>query len=304
MEEQSHLENEARENRKSGRAFLVFLLIISLLGNGYLVFDYIQSAKKNKELMQLADEAGISVDSLQLELEAIQLKYNALFDESGVLSDSFKQVIDSQKLEIVSLFNKLRKRPTPQQLYEANARVKAYEMKSLQLQQLNDSLTKENKFYQDHIAAAKAEYTNTTKQLYAEYQALKSKASTVNFSVNEFDAVPVRTKRSKREKTYKAGRVDELDIAFTIVGNELIENGKKAISIRVIGTNSEVLGANNDVLMESSKLVSMTETFDYKGSSQRFHLKFKQDEAWKQGQHTVEIIHEGKVIDRIAFILE
>lgn len=301
------MEQENQEKKKGGRAFIVFLLIISLLGNGYLVFDYVQGKKNDQELMQMAKDAGISLDSLQAEYDAIALKYQDLVENSGFIDDSLKQVIDEQKLEIMELFNKLKKSPSPQRLYAANARVKTFEQQNTKLQQMNDSLMKDNVKYKEHIAQAKAKYdeiSSDTRKLLGKYQDLETKTNRVNFSINEFNAIPVRVKRDKREKTYKTSRIDELDISFMVVGNELIDNGKKEISIRIIGTNNEVLGADNDVLTESSKLVSMVEKFDYTGKSTDFNVTFKQEEKWKPGQHTIELLHNGKVIDRIAFILD
>ena len=307
MEEQSQMEQENQEKKKGGRAFIVFLLIISLLGNGYLVFDYVQGKKNDQELMQMAKDAGISLDSLQAEYDAIALKYQDLVENSGFIDDSLKQVIDEQKLEIMELFNKLKNSPSPQRLYAANARVKTFEQQNMKLQQMNDSLMKDNVKYKEHIAQAKVKYdeiSSDTRKLLGKYQDLEKKSNRVNFSINEFNAIPVRVKRDKREKTYKTSRIDELDISFLVVGNELIDNGEKEISIRIIGTNNEVLGADNDVLTESSKLVSMVEKFDYTGKSTDFNVTFKQEEKWKPGQHTIELLHNGKVIDRIAFILD
>lgn len=301
------MEQENQEKKKGGRAFIVFLLIISLLGNGYLVFDYVQGKKNDQELMQMAKDAGISLDSLQAEYDAIALKYQDLVENSGFIDDSLKQVIDEQKLEIMELFNKLKNSPSPQRLYAANARVKTFEQQNMKLQQMNDSLMKDNVKYKEHIAQAKVKYdeiSSDTRKLLGKYQDLEKKSNRVNFSINEFNAIPVRVKRDKREKTYKTSRIDELDISFLVVGNELIDNGEKEISIRIIGTNNEVLGADNDVLTESSKLVSMVEKFDYTGKSTDFNVTFKQEEKWKPGQHTIELLHNGKVIDRIAFILD
>ena len=95
-----------------------------------------------------------------------------------------------------------------------------------------------------------------------------------------------------------------LKISFDLEGNYLIDTGKHTISVRILGINTQVLGANNGTLSDSDQLVSWEEEIDYDGTGQQIKFKFKQEEAYQKGSHVVEILDNGVLLTREGFILD
>lgn len=306
-------ENEMQGTEQSaGKKWtgLWVLLIISILANGYLIYDFVANSQRlrteNKELSKLADELGISKDSLQQKLNDLQADFDALYSESFInknQKDSLQHHVDSLKNRVLVLMNRVRRSPDPRALLEANARLEALQKDYNNQQRYIDSVQKTSAEYKQELQNVKEKAQQDRDRMESEYASLESKTKNVNFSVLNFEVTPIQEKRREDAPTAKASRVDKLKIKFDIQGNDLISEGQREILVRIIGTNNEVLGANNNILAESSKLVSMSESFDYDGEDHQFNITYKQDEAWKKGQHTVELIHDGRVIDRVAFML-
>ena len=96
-----------------------------------------------------------------------------------------------------------------------------------------------------------------------------------------------------------------IKIKFVLNENNLIEPGSKDISIRILGTHGEVLGADNhEDLMDTDKLVSLKKKISYGGKAESIDLKFKQDADYKKGNHTVEILSDGVLLTRNSINLE
>jgi chromosome segregation ATPase len=135
-------------------------------------------------------------------------------------------------------------------------------------------------------------------------QDLEEKINDATFRISDLNVSPLRTKRKKLEPTTKSSRVEEIEIAFTILESPLVEEGKKVLKLRIIGTNQEVLGSDNSELRDSDELFSMTKDFIYAGDSDKFKFKYKQDAIYKSGSHFVEIWEGDHMIIRTAFNLD
>ena len=135
-------------------------------------------------------------------------------------------------------------------------------------------------------------------------QDLEDKISDATFRITDLKVTPLRTKRKALEATTKSSKVEEIEIAFTIIESPLVKEGEKEIKLRLIGTNQEVMGSNNDMLQDSDELFSMTKDFTYDGTAEKFKFKFKQKESYKAGTHFAEIWEGDHMIIRTAFNLD
>lgn len=133
---------------------------------------------------------------------------------------------------------------------------------------------------------------------------LEDKISDATFRITDLRVTPLRTKRKAKEATTKSSKVEEIEISFTVLESPLVVEGEKEIKLRLIGTNQEVMGSNNDMLQDSDELFSMTKDFTYDGSSEKFKFQFKQKEAYKAGNHYAEIWEGDHMIIRTAFNLD
>ena len=114
----------------------------------------------------------------------------------------------------------------------------------------------------------------------------------------------MRTKRKKLEQTTKSSKVEHINVGFTILESPLVEEGEKELKLRIIGTNQEVLGSDNDRLQNSDELFSMTKDFVYNGSEEDFKFKYEQEASYKAGTYFVELWEGDHMIIRTAFNLD
>lgn len=293
------------------------LLAISLLANAYLLYSWYQhnyvdgkSLKiKNKELAELLDLANIKGDSLQSRLDETLRDYESLIHESIDIKserDQAMQDLEDKKIKIRQLIYKA-KQGDPAALLEANRRIKALQS------ELGDAKSKLSEF--NSLQAEMEQEINTSKMrqedaerardaILDDHDKLQEKVKRSKFQVSELVLQPVRIKRGKELETFKASKIDHINLRFTMDPNELIENGSKTVAIRILGVSGEVLGAGNEDLKDSDQLVSMSKEVNYEGESQELKFEFKQEEAFKKGTHTVEVLSDGKLLTRNSFRLE
>ncbi|MCB9246261.1 MAG: hypothetical protein H6606_07495 [Flavobacteriales bacterium] len=292
------------------------LLGLSLIGNillGYTWFrDNFSGGKslriENEELAALLSAANIRADSLQIKLDETLLEYEALLSQSELLKserDAAYEDLEAKKIQIRQLIYKASQ-GDPQALLAANNRVRELESELEAARGRIDLLVREKD-------AASEKYSETQQMLadveeardiiLEEHNTLREKVARTKFQVSELKIEPLQEKRDNEVLTYKAGKIDKIKITFVLEKNELLEPGEKEISVRILGTNGEVLGAGNDVLLDSDKLVSMKEKIKYGGEPQDVHFTFKQEEAYKKGIHTIEILSDGEFLTRGSFIL-
>jgi len=293
------------------------ILAISLLANAYLLFSWYQhnyvdgkSLKiQNEELADLLSMANIKSDSLQIKLDETLREYESLINESIDIKSERDQALhelEEKKIKIRQLIYRASQ-GDPQALLEANRRIKALEGElgaaRGQIEAFNGIKTE----LEDEINSTRMKQQDAERVRDAvidEHTELQEKVKKTKFQVSQLTLKPIRLKRNKEVETYKASKIDHIQMEFVLDPNELIEKGTKIIAVRILGVSGEVLGAGNEDLQDSDKLISMKKEIDYSGDQHAISFKFKQDEAYKKGVHTVEVLGDGKLLTRNSFRLE
>lgn len=298
------------------KRWLWILLGLSLLGNitlGYFWYrDNYAGGKslriQNEELAALLKSANIRADSLQVKLDETLLEYEALLTQSEVLKgerDAVMDELEEKKVQIRQLIYKASQ-GDPQALLAANNRIQELEQEleaaRVRVTRLVEEKDETSAKYAENLQML-ADVEEARDIILEEHNELREKASRTKFQVSELRIEPVQDKRGNDVITYKANKIERIKITFILEKNELLEPGEKEISVRILGTNGEVLGAGNDILQDSDKLVSMKETISYGGEPQDVSFIFKQDESYKKGNHTIEILSDGEFLTRGSFIL-
>jgi ATP-dependent protease HslVU (ClpYQ) ATPase subunit len=133
---------------------------------------------------------------------------------------------------------------------------------------------------------------------------LEEKLRNSNLSVADLKVAGVFKKGSADEETFKANKTKKLKITFTILQNELVEPGNKDIVIRIIGTSNEVLTNDNEKLMDTDKLSTMTEPIYFQNDLIKTTIFYTQKASYKKGTYSIELLHRDKLMGRAAFILK
>lgn len=295
---------------------LLLLFLLSLAGNAYLLYDWYnnnyqdgKSLKEiNAELQSLLSETEFAKDSLQKEYDQLSALYQSLYTESETLrierTDALEE-LGQKKVRIRQLL--AQSNSNPRALKEAKAEIESLKIRLTDYEtELKVALDDKQKF-EDQANAEKSkamELLEEKERAENEKLMLTERLDNATFKISDLSAKPMRMRRNKWEETTKSSKVEEIEISFTILESPIIERGQKELTLRIIGTNKEVLGADNDELSDSDKLYSMKKDFTYDGKDQKFKMNFEQEESYKPGTHYAELWSEGKLITRTAFNLD
>ena len=311
------MSDQSSENpKRSGRGFLVVLLILSIAANAWLAYEWYNNnyrdgrslADINAELQSVLDETEYSRDSLQEQLDLLNQQYTSIYDEMEALRTERTEALEElgrKKVRIRQLLAQVG--GNPKALVEAKGEIERLEKELNDYRQKLDIAQGDREKFEkliDEERAKREEIQKEKTEIVEEKEELEDKVKDATFQISDLSVKPLRNRRKKQELTFKHNKVDEIEISFTILESPLVEEGEKELLLRLIGTNQEVLGANNDLLTDSDKLFSKKKDFVYDGTEQSFKFKYTQDEAYKTGSHTAELWCDGKMITRTPFNLE
>lgn len=307
-------ETHQEQPKSKTNILLVVLFLLSLAGNGYLMYSWYNThysdgkslTEINAELTEALSKSNLSLDSLQEKYNDLEQLYQSLqmeYSSMEMSNDSLTKAIEKQKIEIRRLFNSSNRLA----LIEANNKLKLMEETLAAARTQLDDAQRDR----ENLRASVDELSSENEQLVTQKQKkdrqvqdLESKLKQAKFQIDELAVKPLRDRRGRLEETTKANKIKEIEISFVVVESELVEHGDKEIVLRILGTNGEVLGANNDVLSDSDKLVSMTETFKFTGQSEKIKFTYNQEATYKKGGYTAEIWHDGERLVRTQFNLD
>ncbi len=313
---ENQFDNPSTQKGKKVSLPLLLLFLLSLALNAYLFYDWYQNnysdgkslTEINAELLEVLAETEFSKDSLQKEYDLLSEQYQSIYDESEMLrierTDALED-LGQKKVRIRQLLSQAN--TNPRKLVEANGQIEQLKRDLNDYRIKLDIAIEDKEKYETEITAYQSYGEEMEKQKKAVEdinEDLETRLDDATFHISDLVVKPLRQRRKGMEETNKSAKVQEIEISFTVLESPMIKEGEKELALRIIGTNKEVLGADNDLLADSDKLVSMKKDFTYDGKSQKFKFKFKQEEAYKKGSHYAEIWSEGKMIIRSPFNLE
>ncbi|MBO6516862.1 MAG: hypothetical protein JJ975_09965 [Bacteroidia bacterium] len=314
MSENQYDNTGEKRNRVSLPLLVLFLMSLAL--NAYLFYNWYQNNYQdgksykeiNAELQEVLSQTEFSKDSLQKEYDLLSQQYQTIYDQQEELQLERSEALDQlekKKIRILQLLN--QSNSSPRELVKAKGEIEKLRVDIKNYVYRLDSVLADNARYKSEITAYQSygEELEERKRIVEEQnQVLEAKMEEATLRISDLVVKPMRQKRKGLEETSKSSKVDEIEVSFTVLESPMIYEGDKEIVLRIIGTNGEVLGADNSMLTDSDKLVSMKKPFTYDGTEQDFKMRFKQEEAYKKGGHYAEIWSEGKMITRSPFNLE
>ncbi|MBR9859521.1 hypothetical protein GYB22_01965 [bacterium] len=115
---------------------------------------------------------------------------------------------------------------------------------------------------------------------------------------------PQREKKDEFIPTFKASKVENLKINFTLLPSNAIAPGEKDLIVRIVGPGGVVLLENLNTLRDSDELYSMEHTVNYTGKEQKVNLTYTQEAEYRSGNYSLELYQNGQLLDRISFTLD
>lgn len=316
MSEEENQYNTEDNDKKWPLWWIVFpvLLLLSLCATGFLYYKYYNSthAADGRSYEAIYKDAVVKHSAekatLNRELEEIKAKLQeAMQNNAGLLATNteMEAKLDAKTLELARKI-KSAGVGNPKALREAKGEIERLKNLHQILISRTDSLSSANRELMAKVLETESSFTeaqNKARTLEEEKAALDEKIRNSTLSVSDLKVVGVRKKGSSDEETFKANRTDKLKISFTILANELVAPGNKDITIRLLGTNKEVLTNNNEKLDDTDKLSTMVQSIDFQNEPIKTTIFYSQQAKYKKGTYTIELIHNDKLMGRASFIL-
>ncbi|MFM7023942.1 MAG: hypothetical protein ACKOXB_13305 [Flavobacteriales bacterium] len=286
---------EKEKSSSKTKTILIVLLALSLAGNAILFFAGKSKIEEKED--KLVEVVG--------ELDSVKVIYNEVSAESirlkgdneklnGVLSERDKEIEESKKR--IDEFVKTIK--------DKDQLIKA-------IRGERDKMKKKTSEYEERIDQLLLENKELTKRK----QELEEELSDVSFQRDHYKtkanigaklkAEYVQTKAYRdrmfgngEKPTSMAKRTKKIDVCFSVLKNEIAENGPKTVYLRVIAPNSEVMGnagkaSGQFTSPETNKEVkySSKKEFTYTGAQQDICLSYEEEaeKMFPVGEYTIEI---------------
>lgn len=279
---------------------------IAALAVGLAVVSYLLAVKsnENKEMAALFElekeemeneystfanqyeelRVQITNDSLQIKLEQEQLKTQRLLEE-------LRQTQSTNAAEIARLKKELK---------TVRAVMRSYIIQIDSLNQLNQTLTAENKKVRAQYRQAAQQISNLSE----EKEALNQKVALAA----QLDATHIRLQLlNKRGKdTDKLKRATKMAITFTIAKNPTTETGERSIYVRIAKPNGDILKKGENTFEYENRQLeySIRKYIEYTGEAQEVTVYWDIQEFLGAGNYQVYLFSDGNLIGSQEFALK
>ena len=278
------------------------LLLIAAIILGVMLMD---SRKQNEEMQELF---AIEKEELENEYSSFATQYDEL--QIRITNDSLQDKLEQEKLKTQQLLEELRQTKATdaaeitrlkKELKTVRAVLRSYVVQIDSLNRLNEELQKENK-------RVKARYSEASRKINKIEEEKENLTKKVNLA-SQLDAIgitltPVK-KNGKEAKKIKDAK--KFVINFTIAKNITTETGEKAIYVRILKPDEDVLCKNESDLFayEDKELkYSIKKYIEYNGEEQQVTVYWDIEEFLQAGTYKVHIFADGNMIGSNNFTIK
>ena len=275
------------------------VLLIAAIVLGIMLAD---SQKQNAEMQELF---AIEKEELENEYSTFATQYDEL--QIRITNDSLLDKLEQEKLKTQQLLEELRQTKATdaaeitrlkKELKTVRAVLRSYVVQIDSLNRANEQLQKENK-------RVKARYSEATRQIDKITEEKENLSKKVTLA-SQLDAIGISFTPIK--KNGKAARkikdAKKLAIGFTIAKNITTETGEKAIYVRILKPDEEVLSKSNGdtFAYENQELqYSIKKYVEYTGEEQSVKVYWDVEEFLQAGTYKVFIFADGNMIGSGSF---
>ncbi|MFY7731447.1 MAG: hypothetical protein ACOVRN_18145 [Flavobacterium sp.] len=289
------------EKQQNNSSLKVVIIVLSLLLAGSLGWMYKMSTESKTKEVKLMSEK----DQLLADLKAQKESYDQAIEENTGL----KGDLEAERAKIVELIAKVEKS-------DGNAASMAkFKTLYVKLKREHDALIAENdKLKQENgVLTTQRDSTRTALTESKRYNdTLTAQNSNLSQKVEKAQKLTITNLTTKTFKkrssgklieTDKARRVDQIDIAFTIAGNEVAIAGDKTYYVQVIDPKNNVIG---DKKVESFDGQTLTYSFVTTAKYENKTMDVKQSlmgQDFEKGVYQVNVFDKGTLVSNSSFTL-
>ncbi|MGB1242894.1 MAG: hypothetical protein ACPG49_10255 [Chitinophagales bacterium] len=317
-----------KEQRTNLQPILLILLLLSLIGNAYLIYS---NQKFETATTATIDNLEVEKADLQADFDEMVSELDDYKGENMELDASLVQLeteIESQKQEIKKLLGKGN--ASREELVQAKNLIeslrtisKDYKVRIDRLIAENDVLTEENVGLKDEVGKK----TDTIAQLEGEKQSLANKTTILAeqkdllqkvvkrgsvMMVNDLSAGGIKVRNSGKEvETKNDKQTDKIRICFDVMPNPIADQGSKNILARIVspeGTTLFIQSFGSGIFKntesgQESKYTTKT-TIAFNGDREKHCMYWEQNTPFSAGLYTSELYHDGYWIGQTTFELK
>lgn len=293
------MENKSNTGLKVGLG----IALVLFLATGFYTMNLYKESNETKK--ELSEEKQLVMN----DLNAMAKQYDEAIAESDIAN---KDLVEARE-RIQGLIDSLRISETNVKSlwrYKSKYRNLQKEMDILLAQ--NDSLKIENSYLATSLDSTRVrleERTMFTDSLLVQNTALAEvveNASILNTVDLKGFGVIERTS-GKLIPTERARRADKIRVCFTVAKNPLVQAGDQELYVQVIDPNSNILGANEQVVFGEKTLnYSVVSKFNYESSNLNVceFVTSNGDNDFEKGRYVVNVFNQKDLVSTSEFTLK
>ncbi|MDZ7900906.1 MAG: hypothetical protein U5N85_23125 [Arcicella sp.] len=324
---------ETTQNNNNGSGILKAALAVAMLFIGFLGYLLYDSKKTNtnqeqvisQKVEQLAttksrlDSVGVQLDSKIAEIKSLGGRVDELVAAKDQLEKDKKSLknakffnqkqYDAKINEYVALLSE--KDAVIAQLKTENENLTA---QTITLGKEKEVLVQEKQTFIDENTGLKGEREKLT-QTVADYttknEELTKKVKTgAQLKATNMQVFAVTSKgKVKDGGKYRAKKVDQLKLAFTLPANSITEQENKEIIVRIMDADGAVItdsATGSSVFNYDGKEMAYTTkgTVAYTNNDQNVEMLYARGSAYRSGTYNVELYSEGFKIGSSSFTIK
>ena len=274
---------------------LIGIIVLLLLGMGWLVYSLMQEKQTNQDMQELAE---LDKQEMEKEYQNFALQYNEM--KTYIKNDSIIAELTQEQERTQKLLEELKRTHASdaaeitrlkKELATVRAVLRSYVLQIDSLNRLNQDLMTEN----DRVRSELAQSNQQNQTLTSEKASLSEKvAIAAQLDATNISLTPL-SKKGKAEKYMKNAKT--LAVSFAITKNVTASNGTRSVYVRVTTPEGEVLNGGGTFEYSGKQLAwSMKKDVEYTGEETALTLYWTVNEYLGGGQYNVSIFCDGQAI--------
>lgn len=274
---------------------MIGIIVLLLLGMGWLVYSLMQEKQTNQDMQELAE---LDKQEMEKEYQNFALQYNEM--KTFIKNDSIIAELTQEQERTQKLLEELKRTHASdaaeitrlkKELATVRAVLRSYVLQIDSLNRLNQDLMTEN----DRVRTELAQSNQQNQALSSEKASLSEKvAIAAQLDATNISLTPL-SKKGKAEKYMKNAKT--LAVSFAITKNVTASNGTRSVYVRVTTPEGEVLNGGGTFEYSGKQLAwSMKKDVEYTGEETALTLYWTVNEYLGGGQYNVSIFCDGQAI--------
>ncbi|MCU0468121.1 MAG: hypothetical protein MUF58_05920 [Arcicella sp.] len=324
---------ETTQNNNNGNGILKAALAVAMLFIGFLGYLLYDSKKTNTNQEQVISQKVEQLASTKSRLDSVSLQLDAKIAEIKSLGGRVDELVaakeqlekDKKALKNAKFFNskqydaKIQEyvallAEKDQMLAQLKAENENLTAQTVTLSKEKEVLVQEKQVFIEENTGLKGEKEKLT-QTVADYtsknEELTKKVKTgAQLKATNLQVYAVTSKgKVKDGGKYRAKRVDQLKLAFSLPANPITEKENKDILVRIMDADGAVItdsATGSSVFNYDGKEMAYTTkgTVAYTNNDQNVEMLYARGAAYRPGNYTVELYSEGFKIGQSTFIIK